>query len=158
LSVQTKLVINTLAEAESSGHFTPDVNGIWNKTMTLQWPAAKSQSRWAVGETMQSEIVSVRYFVRVKVCSIFNSTNITSFLMVSRLLFNHPLGQILWSSVRRKYSLFLRMMRNGGSPSQNIMRCWIWQVKDVVPNPSHRGGNPYILKIYPRRRFRLVPS
>jgi hypothetical protein len=123
LSTQTKLVINTLAEAESSGLFTPDVNGIWNKKMTLQWPATKSQSRWAVGETMQSEIVSVRYFVRVKVCSIFNSTGITSFLMVSRLLFNHPPGRILWSSVKEKYTLFRLMMRNDGSPSQNITRC-----------------------------------
>lgn len=70
-SVQTKLIVNTIAEAESSGRFSRDGNGVWNKTMTLQWPAAKSHSRWAVGETIQSDLVSVRYFVRVKVCSIY---------------------------------------------------------------------------------------
>jgi hypothetical protein len=58
-------------EAESAGSFVHDEKGVWNKTMTLQWPASKSHSRWAVGETIQSDLVSVRYFVRVKVSSIF---------------------------------------------------------------------------------------
>jgi hypothetical protein len=39
--------------------------------MTVQWPAAKSHSRWAVGETLQSDLASVHYFVRIKVCSMF---------------------------------------------------------------------------------------
>lgn len=65
---QTKLIVNTIAEAEASGRFTRDTNGVWNKTMTLQWPAAKSHSRWAVGETIQSDLVCVRYYVRIKVC------------------------------------------------------------------------------------------
>lgn len=66
-SVQTKLIVNTIVGTETSGRFTRDANGVWNKTMTLQWPAAKSHSRWTVGETIQSDLVSVRYFVRVKV-------------------------------------------------------------------------------------------
>lgn len=70
-SLQAKLVTNTIVEAESAGSFVHDEKGVWNKTMTLQWPASKSHSRWAVGETIQSDLVSVRYFVRVKVSSIF---------------------------------------------------------------------------------------
>lgn len=67
-----KLVTNTIVESESSGRFVRDQNGVWTKTMTLQWPASKSHSRWAVGETIQSDLASVRYFVRVKVYSILS--------------------------------------------------------------------------------------
>ncbi|KXN82558.1 hypothetical protein AN958_02409 [Leucoagaricus sp. SymC.cos] len=66
-SLHGKIINNTIVETESSGRFIRDENGVWNKTMTLQWPAVKSHSRWAVGETIQSDLVSVRYFVRVKV-------------------------------------------------------------------------------------------
>lgn len=68
----SKLVTNTIVESESSGRFVRDQNGVWTKTMTLQWPASKSHSRWAVGETIQSDLASVRYFVRVKVYSILS--------------------------------------------------------------------------------------
>jgi len=40
---------------------------VYSKTLTLQWPAAKSHSRWAIGETISSELVSVKYFVRTKI-------------------------------------------------------------------------------------------
>lgn len=63
----SKVVVNPIAGTESSGHFARDNNGVWCKTLTLQWPAVKSQSRWAIGETIQSELVSVQYFVRTKV-------------------------------------------------------------------------------------------
>jgi len=63
----SKIVVNPIAGTESSGHFARDNNGVWSKTLTLQWPAVKSQSRWAIGETIQSELVSVQYFVRTKV-------------------------------------------------------------------------------------------
>jgi hypothetical protein len=53
--------------AESSGQFVRDDEGVWSKTLTLQWPAAKSHSRWAIGETIQSDLVSVKFFVRIKV-------------------------------------------------------------------------------------------
>ncbi|KAF5358356.1 hypothetical protein D9756_001895 [Leucocoprinus leucothites] len=66
-SLHAKLITNTIAEAETSGRFVRDENGVWNKTMTLQWPVAKSHSRWAVGESILSDLASVRYFVRVKV-------------------------------------------------------------------------------------------
>jgi hypothetical protein len=65
--VSSKVIITPVVGAESSGQFVRDEKSIWNKTMTLQWPAAKSHSRWAIGETIQSELVSVKFFVRVKV-------------------------------------------------------------------------------------------
>jgi len=44
-----------------------DDEGVWSKTLTLQWPAARSHSRWAIGETIQSDLVSVKFFVRIKI-------------------------------------------------------------------------------------------
>ncbi|KAG5647127.1 hypothetical protein DXG03_001082 [Asterophora parasitica] len=63
----SKIIVTPVTGAESSGHFSRDDEGVWSKTVTLQWPAAKSHSRWAIGETIQSELVSVRFFARVKV-------------------------------------------------------------------------------------------
>jgi hypothetical protein len=40
---------------------------MWSKTLTLQWPAAKTHSRWTIGETITSELASVKFFVRAKV-------------------------------------------------------------------------------------------
>lgn len=65
--IPSKVIITPIVGAESSGQFVRDENGMWNKSITLQWPAAKSHSRWAIGETIQSELVSVRFFARVKV-------------------------------------------------------------------------------------------
>ncbi|KAJ6496508.1 hypothetical protein C8R47DRAFT_1114347 [Mycena vitilis] len=61
------LLVNSVAGTESSGLFARAESGVWSKTLTLQWPAAKSHSRWAVGETMESDLVSVKFFVRVKI-------------------------------------------------------------------------------------------
>ncbi|KAL4267320.1 Arrestin C-terminal-like domain-containing protein [Pleurotus pulmonarius] len=63
----SKVVTSSIAGAESSGLFSRDSHGVWNKTLTVQWPAAKSNSRWAIGETIQSDLASVRFFARVKV-------------------------------------------------------------------------------------------
>ncbi|KAF9036575.1 hypothetical protein BJ165DRAFT_581628 [Panaeolus papilionaceus] len=64
-----KTIVNSIADVSSSGNFTRDGNGVFTKTLTLQWPAAKGQSRWAVGETIKgSDLVSVRFFLRTKVC------------------------------------------------------------------------------------------
>lgn len=71
----TKLVVNPIAGTESSGTLYRDENGVWSRTLTLQWPAAKSHSLWAVGETISSDLVSVKYFVRTKV-RIFNRLSI----------------------------------------------------------------------------------
>ena len=67
-SASTKLVVNPIAGTESSGNLFRDENGVWSRTLTLQWPAVKSHSLWAVGETISSELVTVKYFVRTKVC------------------------------------------------------------------------------------------
>jgi len=67
-----KVIVNPIAGAESSGNFALDGQGTWSKTLTLQWPAPKSHSRWAIGETITSEIVSVKFFVRAKVFFYFS--------------------------------------------------------------------------------------
>ncbi|KAH6919042.1 hypothetical protein BKA70DRAFT_1249102 [Coprinopsis sp. MPI-PUGE-AT-0042] len=65
-SSSAKVVANLIVGTETES-FTRDPQGIWSKTLTLQWPASKSHSRWAIGETINSDLVSVRFFVRVKV-------------------------------------------------------------------------------------------
>jgi hypothetical protein len=70
------LVVNPITGTESSGTLYRDENGVWSRTLTLQWPAAKSHSLWAIGETISSDLVSVKYFVRTKVC-VFPSRSIT---------------------------------------------------------------------------------
>ncbi|KAJ7109201.1 hypothetical protein C8R44DRAFT_801886 [Mycena epipterygia] len=60
-------LVNSVAGSESSGLFARADSGVWSKTLTLQWPAAKSHSRWAIGETIESELVSVKFIVRVKI-------------------------------------------------------------------------------------------
>ncbi len=61
--------VHPVAGMESSGPFTRDQNGILTKTLTVPWPVPKSNSRWAVGETVITDFVSVKFFVRVKVSS-----------------------------------------------------------------------------------------
>lgn len=63
----TKSIIHPIADAQSSGSFTRDQNGVFTKTLTLQWPSAKSRAHWAIGETITSDLVSVRFFLRTKV-------------------------------------------------------------------------------------------
>ncbi|KAF7304677.1 hypothetical protein MKEN_01181800 [Mycena kentingensis (nom. inval.)] len=60
------LLVNPIAAAESSGPFPLSDAGVWSKTLTLQWPANRSQSRWAIGETIESAMVSVKFYARVK--------------------------------------------------------------------------------------------
>ncbi|KIL68615.1 hypothetical protein M378DRAFT_120886 [Amanita muscaria Koide BX008] len=62
-----KTISDLVAGAEPSGRFSKDKNGIWSTVLSLQWPAARSHSKWAIGETIQSNLVSVQFFVHVKV-------------------------------------------------------------------------------------------
>lgn len=62
-----RVVVHPVAGAESSGAFARSASGIWSKTLTVQWPMSKSSSRWAVGETIHSDVASVKFYVRVKV-------------------------------------------------------------------------------------------
>jgi len=67
------LVVNPIAGTESSAGLFRDENGVWSRTLTLQWPAVKSHSLWAVGETISSDLVTVKYFVRTKIIVSFPS-------------------------------------------------------------------------------------
>ncbi|KAI0781125.1 hypothetical protein BD413DRAFT_463284 [Trametes elegans] len=60
-----KTLSSTLVSVDSSS-FTRDSSGVWTKTLTLQWPENRGHYRWAIGETMQSDFASVRFFVRAK--------------------------------------------------------------------------------------------
>lgn len=63
----TKTIAHTIAEVDTSGPFSKSDSSVWSKTLTFQWPTPKSNSRWAIGETIRSDLVSVRFFLRVKV-------------------------------------------------------------------------------------------
>ncbi|CCM02848.1 uncharacterized protein FIBRA_04960 [Fibroporia radiculosa] len=61
-----KTLVLPVLTTECSG-FARDAAGVWSKTLSMQWPTARPQSRWALGETMHSELASVRFFIRVTV-------------------------------------------------------------------------------------------
>ncbi|KAH9952192.1 hypothetical protein B0H21DRAFT_716122 [Amylocystis lapponica] len=66
VDVPERTLTMSVVSAECTG-FTCDSAGTWSKTLTLQWPTSKSQSRWALGETMHSELASVRFFIKIRV-------------------------------------------------------------------------------------------
>ena len=69
-----KTISLTVAHVDSTGAFQKDATGTYAKSLTLQWPANKSNSHWAMGETMQTEMIKVRFFTHVKVrASIFSA-------------------------------------------------------------------------------------
>ncbi|KAF8626291.1 hypothetical protein AX15_004962 [Amanita polypyramis BW_CC] len=80
-----KVVSDLIAGAESSGRFSNDSNGIWSKVLTFQWPAPKSSSRWAIGESVDSSLVSIKFLVHVKVI-VGCSTGIHSIELVEKEL------------------------------------------------------------------------
>lgn len=57
----------TVAHVDSTGPFKKEITGEYRKSLTLKWPASKSNSHWAMGETMRTELINVRFFVHVKV-------------------------------------------------------------------------------------------
>ncbi|KZT11541.1 uncharacterized protein LAESUDRAFT_275759 [Laetiporus sulphureus 93-53] len=61
-----KTVTSTVTTTEGSG-FTCEAHGVWSKTLTLQFPTSRPQSKWALGETMHSEHVAIRFFLRATV-------------------------------------------------------------------------------------------
>ncbi|KAG1782807.1 hypothetical protein EV702DRAFT_1066912 [Suillus placidus] len=54
------------AHLESSHRFTRDSTGTWRQTLTFSWPDVSPSSRWTVGETLQTGMASIRFFIRVK--------------------------------------------------------------------------------------------
>ncbi|TFL07507.1 hypothetical protein BDV98DRAFT_599803 [Pterulicium gracile] len=72
-----KCVVAPIVSTESTGAFTYDQNGSWTKTLTVQWPPLPSSTRWAVGETINSVLGSVRFFVRIKVAAYLPSGSVS---------------------------------------------------------------------------------
>ncbi|KAI0315852.1 hypothetical protein OF83DRAFT_1173449 [Amylostereum chailletii] len=63
-----KIITSIVAGTESGGgRFVRDSHGVWSRTLTLQWPAAKSSTRWALGESIATDMARVSFFVKVKV-------------------------------------------------------------------------------------------
>ena len=60
-------ITHIFAHAESTGRFARDSVGVWRDNLTLSWPDTKSNSRWAVGESVQTRLATVKFFLRVKV-------------------------------------------------------------------------------------------
>lgn len=63
-----KTLTATVAAAEGASFALDRETGVWSKTISLQWPAARSQSRWSMGETMRGSLGAVSFWVRTKVC------------------------------------------------------------------------------------------
>jgi hypothetical protein len=63
-----------VAHAESAGRFSRDSSEVWRHNLTFSWPDTKSNSRWAVGESVQTGLASVKFFLRVKVRIIVHFT------------------------------------------------------------------------------------
>lgn len=56
-----------VAHAESASRFSRDSSGVWRHSLTFSWPDTKSNSRWAVGESVQTSLATTKFFLRVKV-------------------------------------------------------------------------------------------
>ncbi|KDQ59422.1 hypothetical protein JAAARDRAFT_191947 [Jaapia argillacea MUCL 33604] len=65
-SSTSKVHVTTIASL-SSTHLTFDPQTcVFNKTLTVQWPSARSFSRWGLGESMNATLGEVKFIVRVK--------------------------------------------------------------------------------------------
>lgn len=62
-----KSLVTTVAAAEGAGFAFDKENGVWSKTISLPWPAARSHWRWGMGESMRGNLAAVSFWVRVKV-------------------------------------------------------------------------------------------
>jgi len=116
----TKAIVNPVADAQSSGSFTRDQRGIFSKTLTLQWPSAKSRAHWAIGETITSDLVSVKFILRTKVsysCLVLNM-DVHICLRSSSLL---PPVQTRSSLPIKSCMLFLPMIRNDSLLLQSMV-------------------------------------
>ena len=87
-----KIVSDLIADVESSGSFSKDRNDMWNNVMTLHWPAPKSASRWAIGETIDSKLVSVKFLVHVKVSIIYICDKIVAYIDAIKVSVASPTG------------------------------------------------------------------
>ena len=61
----SKSASTTIVTSETV-EFPPDPTGALSKTITAQWPLRKQHS-WTVGETMSSDLVTVKFYVHLRV-------------------------------------------------------------------------------------------
>ena len=57
----TQMIVST-----EVGPFSSDSHGQWTSNVTIPWPESRGNYRWAIGESMQSEFASVRFFLRTR--------------------------------------------------------------------------------------------
>lgn len=58
----------TYADSGAEGFARDYSTGIMSKTVSMQWPKAKSKHVWAMGESIKSELAEVSFWVKAKVC------------------------------------------------------------------------------------------
>lgn len=68
-STAPKVSTSTVVGTENAArHFVRDPEtGVWSRTMTVQWPAARSHTKWALGEQITTDMCRIRFYVKVKV-------------------------------------------------------------------------------------------
>jgi len=78
-----RAITHIVAHSQSSASFIRDSSGVWRQNLTFSWPDNKSNSRWSVGETLQTEMVAIKFFLRVKVgrTTVFFGAMLTPTLM-----------------------------------------------------------------------------
>ena len=143
--VPPRIISNSVVEVDPSGQFVRDKNGFWNNDFTFQWPTAKSYSRWAMGETLQTELASVRFFVRVKVCSSFPFPGSLKFIFC-QLVISCPSGSesfdlaeqelivVLSNDADRQVALSKFSKKSPRSRSKSARR--IKRDQNQLPSPS----------------------
>lgn len=61
----SKSMSTTVVKSETL-EFSPDSTGVLSKTITARWPPRKQHS-WTIGETMTSGLVSVKFYIHLRV-------------------------------------------------------------------------------------------
>jgi hypothetical protein len=66
-NIPAKTISFTVHTVDGIGPFSKDASGAYSKSLVFQWPSKPPNSHWATGETIQTDMVSVRFFLHVKV-------------------------------------------------------------------------------------------
>ncbi|KAF8810155.1 hypothetical protein BYT27DRAFT_7092656 [Phlegmacium glaucopus] len=142
LPSSTKLVVNPVTGTESSGTLYRDENGVWSRTLTIQWPAVKSHSLWAIGETISSDLVSVKYFVRTKIVVSFSSGTESIDLADQELLVvstNEAERQLALAKYNERYE-FASVQNTARSKSKSPRRSRPYPGEPLPPTPVIRDS------------------
>ncbi|KAG2157425.1 hypothetical protein DEU56DRAFT_721884 [Suillus clintonianus] len=145
------------AHLESSHRFARDSTGTWRQTLTFSWPDASPSSRWTVGETVQTDMVSIKFFIRVKlIVSSPNSSAETvelddkEIIVVSTNEAQRQLALSRYSAASQsksrspKRSKRDRPNTNTQLPSPPRSPPSVAQVPEKAPNTSKGGHEPEI--------------